>query len=57
MEVRQMRDAQSVKLLRQPGQHELPHAQANPARLEPPVCNEDRRERGEPSDPDQVGQI
>ncbi len=45
-----MRDAEAVELRRQPRQGQFPDAQPYPARLEPPVRNDERRERGNPDD-------
>ena len=50
VEVREMRDAQTVELRRQPRQRQLADAQPHPARLEPCVGSRERRERGEPRD-------
>src|SRR4051794_21271406 len=57
MEVREVRDAQAVELRRQARQLELSDPQAHPAGLERPICSDDRRERDEPSEPEQKGQI
>ena len=57
VEVREVRDAQPVELRRQAGQHDLAHAQPHPPRLEPSIRSDDRRQRDEPREPEQKGQI